>query len=89
MLHSQPRFTKDIGLFMKANRANTQATIDALAAFGAPLDGVRPEEFADRGSFFRFGRDPHGFYILPDIPASTLTRHGHEGLKAWSMQTAA
>jgi hypothetical protein len=53
---------------IKADPANAQATYTALAAFGASLQGIQPEEFADRGSFFRFGRDPHGFDILPDIP---------------------
>jgi hypothetical protein len=66
--HAQPRFTKDIGLFIKADPSNAQATYAALASFGATLDGIRPEDFAERGSFFRFGRDPHGFDILPDIP---------------------
>jgi len=59
---------RDIDLFIKADRANAQATCAALAAFGAPLQGIRPEDFAERGSFFRFGSDPHGFDILPDIP---------------------
>ena len=68
IFHSQPRFTKDIDLFIKADPANAKATYDALAEFGAPLQGIRPEDFADRGNFFRFGRDPHGFDILPDIP---------------------
>ena len=36
--------------------------------FGVSLEGVRPEDFAERGSFFRFGQDPRGFDILPDIP---------------------
>jgi hypothetical protein len=31
-------------------------------------ESVRPEDFADRGNFFRFGRDPRGFDILPDLP---------------------
>jgi hypothetical protein len=66
--HAQPRFTKDIDLFIKADPANAQATYAALAAFGAPLQGIQPEDFAERGSFFRFGNDPHGFDILPDIP---------------------
>jgi hypothetical protein len=66
--HAQPRFTKYIDLFIKADQANAQATYTALASFGAPLEGIRPQEFADRGSFFRFGRDPHGFDILPDLP---------------------
>ena len=65
--HAQPRFTKDIDLFIKADPANAQAIYAALAAFGAPLQGVRPEDFTERGSFFRFGHDPHGFDILPDI----------------------
>jgi hypothetical protein len=68
IFHAQPRFTRDIDLFIKADPANAQATYAALAAFGAPLDGVRPEDFAESGNFFRFGHDPHGFDILPDIP---------------------
>jgi hypothetical protein len=66
--HAQPRFTKDIDLFIKADPANAQATYAALAAFGAPLQGIRPEDFAERGSFFRFGHDPRCIDILPDIP---------------------
>ncbi len=68
VFHAQPRFTKDIDLFIKADPANAQATYDALTEFGAALQGIRPEEFATRGSFFRFGREPRGFDILPDIP---------------------
>jgi hypothetical protein len=68
IFHAQPRFIKDIDIFIKVDLANAQATYAALAAFGAALDGIRPEDFAERGSFFRFGRDPHGFDILPDIP---------------------
>jgi hypothetical protein len=68
IFHAQPRFTKDIDVFIRADRENAQATCAALAEFGASLEGIRPEEFADRSSFFRFGRDPRGFDILPDIP---------------------
>src|ERR1019366_2039122 len=39
------------------------------------LEGFRPEEFADRGSFFRFGRDPRGFDILPDLRQTRQARH--------------
>ncbi|MGO4881193.1 MAG: hypothetical protein ACLP59_10265 [Bryobacteraceae bacterium] len=68
IFHAQPRFTKVIDVFIKADAANAQATYAALAEFSAPLEGIRPEDFADRNSFFRFGRDPHGFDILPDLP---------------------
>jgi hypothetical protein len=66
--HAQPRFTKDIDLFIQADPENAKATYAALAAFGAPLQGIRPEDFTDRNSFFRFGREPKGFDILPAIP---------------------
>jgi hypothetical protein len=69
IFHAQPRFTNDIDLFIKADSANAQATYAALSEFGAPLQGIRPEDFADRSTFFRFGRVPCGFDILPDIPA--------------------
>ena len=48
--HSQPRFTKDMDLFIKADPANAQATYVALAEFGAPLQGILPADFTDRNS---------------------------------------
>jgi hypothetical protein len=67
--HSQPRFTKDMDLFVKADLENAKATYAALTEFlGAPPPNIRPEDFANRSSFFRFGRDPRGVDILPDIP---------------------
>jgi hypothetical protein len=68
IFHAQPRFTKDIDLFIQADPSNAQAIYAALAAFGAPLQGVQAEDFAEPGSLFRFGRDPYGFDILPEIP---------------------
>ncbi len=66
--HSQPRFTNDIDLFIRADAENAKAAYAALADFGASLQGLRPEDFTDRRSFFRFGREPKGFDILPAIP---------------------
>ena len=68
IFHAQPRYTKDIDIFIKANPANAQATYTALSEFGAALGGIKPEDFADPGTFFRFGRDPRGFDILPHLP---------------------
>jgi hypothetical protein len=66
--HAQPRFTNDIDLFIKPDLVNAKATYAALADFGAALQGIHPEDFTDRSSFFRFGREPKGFDILPAIP---------------------
>lgn len=66
--HSQPRFTKDIDIFISADLENARATYAALASFGTALKGITPEDFTDRTSFFRFGREPKAFDILPSIP---------------------
>jgi hypothetical protein len=66
--HSQPRFTKEMDLFIKSDPENARAIYAALAEFGAPLQGIRPEDFTDRNTFFRFGREPKSFDILPLIP---------------------
>jgi hypothetical protein len=68
--HSQPRFTKGIDFFIKADPDTAQAVYAALAEFGAPLTGVGPEDFVDPNIFFRFGREPQGFDILPSIPGA-------------------
>jgi hypothetical protein len=68
VFHAQPRATKDIDLFISPDLATAQATYTALAQFGAPLQGIGPEDFANRSNFFRFGHDPCGVDILPNIP---------------------
>jgi len=61
------RFTKDIDLFIQPTRERASGYA-ALAGSGAV-------EAFDRKTcrawqLFRFGRDPHGFDILPEIPGS-------------------
>lgn len=66
-LHAQPRATKDIDLLVECSEANGSALYRALAAFGAPLDGLQPSDFAEPGSFFRMGAPPLMVDILPGI----------------------
>lgn len=67
IFHAQPRFTRDLDLFIKADLENAGAAYQALTAFGAPLRDVRTEELADASNFFRFGREPHAIDVLPGI----------------------
>jgi hypothetical protein len=52
----------------KQTRRTHRRHTPPLAAFGAPLENISAQDFADRGSFFRFDHDPQGIDILPDIP---------------------
>lgn len=65
--HGQPRATKDIDLFIKADPANAKATYGALLAFGAPLADINVDDLADPSQFIRFGREPVAVDILPGI----------------------
>ncbi len=65
--HSQPRATKNLDIFIKADPANARATYAALAAFGAPLVGIRESDLADPKKFIRFGEPPVAVDLLPSI----------------------
>ncbi len=67
-LHAQPRATKDIDILIRPDAENAKAVYAALERFGAPLDGLTPDDFADRGSFFRMGREPITVDLLSEIP---------------------
>ena len=67
-IHAQPRATKDLDILVKADPENAKAVFAALAAFGAPLQGLTAADFAEPGPFFRMGREPVGVDILTAIP---------------------
>ncbi len=66
-LHAQPRTTQDIDIFIAPDPHNASQVYAALQEFGAPLEGLRPEDFAQHGKFFRMGRAPQAVDILPEI----------------------
>ena len=65
--HAQPRATKDLDILIKADAENAKAVFVALAKFGAPLEGLTPEDFIERGMFYRMGHPPLMVDILPEI----------------------
>jgi hypothetical protein len=65
--HSQPRATKDIDLFVRADPTNAKAVYAALAAFGAPIADISVGDLADPHQFIRFGREPVAVDIMPGI----------------------
>ena len=64
--HAEPRATKDLDLFIATDEANSRAVFRALAAYGAPLEGLTPSDFRD-GSGFQIGQPPARVDILQKI----------------------
>ena len=78
--YAQPRTTKDLDLLVGPDRENAGALYAALAEFGAPLDGITPEDLMAPGTFFRMGTPPLMVDILPAI-------QGVEFESAWERRT--
>ena len=73
-LHAQPRSTQDIDILIAADLENAGAVFAALREFGAPLEGLTPNAFAERGKFFRMGRAPVAEDILVEISGVDFER---------------
>lgn len=66
-LHAEPRATKDLDVLIGPGAENGKAVFAALAEFGAPLEGLTPEDFVEPGNFFRMGSPPVMVDILSRI----------------------
>jgi hypothetical protein len=67
-LHAEPRGTKDLDVFIKADGANSKAVFAALKEYGAPLARMTPDDFNDSpSSVFQIGVEPSRIDILQGI----------------------
>lgn len=67
--HGRPRATGDLDVWVEATPTNARRVFGALAAFGAPLERVEPEDFARLGSVFQIGIAPNRIDILTSLTA--------------------
>lgn len=65
--YTEPRFTKDLDLWIEASQENAQAVFQALKEFGAPLEGMGSEDFAHEGYFYQMGIPPIRVDIMMSI----------------------
>ena len=72
-IHSEPRGTKDLDVFIKADEANSKAVFAALAEYGAPLGKMTAADFNDKpSSVFQLGMEPNRVDILQGIAGVTF-----------------
>jgi hypothetical protein len=67
MLYTEPRYTKDLDLWVEPGPENASRVFRALAAFGAPLTGLSPDDFAHEGFFYQIGVPPVRVDLLMSI----------------------
>jgi len=64
MEHTEPRYTKDLDIWIKADLENAERVYAALKKFGAPLQNIRVEDFTDVGVVYHMGRPPSRVDVL-------------------------
>lgn len=70
--YSEPRYTKDLDLWVEASLTNAKRLIASLARFGAPVDNLSVDDFARPGTLYVFGIPPNRVDVLNRIKGATF-----------------
>ena len=57
--HTEPRYTKDIDIWVDPSPENARRAFKALARYGVPLAGVTEADFADPRIVYQIGIEPN------------------------------
>lgn len=68
MKYTEPRYTKDIDIWVEPTGENAERVFQALAEFGAPMADVTLKDFTNRELVFQIGLPPHRIDIMMGIP---------------------
>lgn len=72
MKYTEPRFTKDLDLWISTDKENSKAVYAALKEFGAPLKNLIAADFAQEGYFYQMGNPPFRLDVMMSIPGVTF-----------------
>jgi|SRR5579871_135498 len=69
MKYTEPRYTKDLDIWVNRSPENSANVFQALARFGAPLskDGITPETFTEESLIYQIGVPPVRIDILTQV----------------------
>lgn len=62
--HTEPRYTKDLDIWINNSLENADRVFRALSNFGAPMSGMAVEDFTDPQNYFQIGIEPCRIDIL-------------------------
>lgn len=64
MEYTEPRATKDLDILIECSKENAKNVYSALKEFGAGLQGITADFFAEKGQFYKMGRPPFRVDII-------------------------
>ena len=66
--YAEPRYTKDLDVFVSTDPANAQRVYDALREYGAPLRGMTVEDFMNENHVYQVGVAPVRVDVMMGLP---------------------
>jgi hypothetical protein len=67
VFYAEPRYTKDIDIWVRPTPENANKVWTALKKFGAPLGNVTPHDFTDSTMVYQIGIAPNRIDILMGV----------------------
>jgi hypothetical protein len=68
VFYTQPRFTKDLDVWIPTSLNDGKRIYDALKAYGAPLRDLTPRDFSEPGMMLQIGVAPVRVDIMTEVP---------------------
>jgi hypothetical protein len=72
MFHTEPRYTKDLDVWVEPTRKNARSVRTALENFGAPLDNLSVDDLIQPDLVFQIGIEPIRIDILTHVEGLTF-----------------
>ncbi len=66
--YGEPRFTKDLDIWISTGKRNAAAVYRSLKQFGAPLENLSAKDFTCEGFFYQMGVPPIRIDIFMGVP---------------------
>ena len=66
--HTEPRYTKDLDIWIAPELENAERVVEALNDFGAPLGELTARDFTVKDFYFTMGIAPNRIDIWFDLP---------------------
>ncbi len=67
--YAEPRYTKDLDIWVNPETKNAQRLWKALKGFGAHLKGIQPEDFTNKKLIYQIGVAPIRIDIMMGLPS--------------------
>ena len=81
--YAEPRYTKDLDLWISTTPENADAVYSSLKQFGAPLDDLTSKDFTEDGFFYQMGVPPVRVDLLMGIPGLAFSEAWERRETVW------